>query len=127
MYYIHQSYKTSDRKEWSPLWTLLQKSWIDQSGETFRYVFWTDRENDLLAECTQFKELYFHLDPGIKRANVARMMYLWKFGGLYVDLNFIALRNPIDLINQFPDEVLFLQRRYIYKSLLTNQNNSMCF
>lgn len=111
VYYIHQSYKTSDSKEWASLWTFLQKSWTDQSGETFRYAFWTERENDLLAKCTQFKERYFNLDPGIKRANAARMIYLWKFGGLYVDLDYIALRNHIDLFNQFPDEILFLQQR----------------
>jgi len=46
-----------------------------------------------------FESFYFSLEPGIKRADFCRFLYLHRFGGLYVDLDFVCLRNLRPLLD----------------------------
>jgi mannosyltransferase OCH1-like enzyme len=63
-------------------------------------MFWTDKDNDDLVRqhYRQFYEFYQSLFPGIKKAGFARYLYLHRFGGLYVDLDFICLRDLSPLL-----------------------------
>jgi hypothetical protein len=90
---IHQSWKTAEVPE---RWRPLQRSWPERHP-SWEYRFWTDRDNRaLIAEhYPDLLELYDSYRLDICRAELARYMVLRKFGGLYVDLDFEALR-PVD-------------------------------
>jgi len=62
-------------------------------------VFWTDRDNETLVRehYPQFLDFYRQLTPGIKMADFARFLYMHRFGGGYVDLDFVSLKNPAPL------------------------------
>ena len=94
---IHQSWKTKDipyevyKKEWVDSWSKLNPEW--------EYKLWTDEDNRNLIKdyYPQYLELYDSYERAIAKADIARLFYLHKFGGLYVDLDFKCLK-PIDSI-----------------------------
>lgn len=95
---IHQSWKTreipSQLREFQRSWQIHHPAW--------EYKLWTDEDNQRLIEehYPQFAAFFRRLSPPILKADFVRMAYMHCFGGLYVDLDFEALR-PLDgLLNK---------------------------
>lgn len=96
--YIHQSWKTTDIPDevyphfWQESWKTLHPDW--------EYRLWTDEDNRELVRShyPQFLSFYDSLDWGIKRADFSRFLYMHRYGGLYVDLDFVALRDQTPLL-----------------------------
>lgn len=90
---IHQSWKTSavppGFTRWRASWTHHHPSW--------RHVLWTDADNRalVLAHAPWFLDTYDALPRPVMRADAARFLYMHAHGGVYVDLDFKALR-PLD-------------------------------
>lgn len=95
---IHQSWKTSlipfevYPKSWQDSWKTLHPLW--------EYRLWTDADNERLVAThyPQFLAFFRRLDLGIKKADFSRFLYMHRFGGIYVDLDFIALQNLSPLL-----------------------------
>lgn len=103
---IHQSWKT---KEVPQRWLALQQTWRALHSE-YVYCYWTDEHNrnfvrdhhpDLIG-------LYDGYQLGINRAELARYLVLRHHGGIYVDMDFEALR-PIDDLLTGPDLLFGLE------------------
>ena len=92
---IHQTWK--DQRVPASL-AQYQESWKRLNPE-WEYRLWTDADNDALVrdEFPSLLDLYGSLPRAIHRADFARVLYLWRFGGLYVDLDIEALK-PADEI-----------------------------
>lgn len=93
---IHQSWKTDNIPEH---WRELQKSWrIFHPAHD--YHFWTDDDNRafVLRHHPEHRDLYDGYALDIHRAEFARYLILRHFGGVYVDMDFEALRPIDDLI-----------------------------
>ena len=88
--YIHQTYRTADSSKWLSSWEAFQGRWRDLHPD-WEHVFWTDTENDLLAKCTNYGK-YFQMDSNIKKADVARLLYMYHIGGLYVDMDYVPIQ-----------------------------------
>jgi mannosyltransferase OCH1-like enzyme len=90
---IHQSWKTDDIPE---RWRPLQESW-QLLHPNYEYHYWTDRSNrEFIAKYDhEFIPLYDSYPLAIERAELARYLILYHLGGLYVDMDFEALR-PVD-------------------------------
>jgi mannosyltransferase OCH1-like enzyme len=96
---IHQSWKDAEVPadvyplSWQQSWKTLHPGW--------RHVLWTDEDNRRLVETkyAEFLEFYDSLDVGIKRADFSRFLYMHAFGGVYVDLDFICLRELTPLLH----------------------------
>ncbi len=100
---IHQTWKT-DRipSQWEPLrdtWRRLNPQW--------EYRLWTDEDNvRLIAEhYPWFLQIFEGYDRAIKRPDSVRYFIMHHHGGVYVDLDFEALR-PIDGLLAGEDLVL---------------------
>ena len=65
--------------------------------------FWTDEDNDLLVReyYPIFYDYYQTLSPTIKKADFARLLYMHRFGGVYVDLDFLCLKNLSALLQEY--------------------------
>ena len=100
---IHQTWKNEDLPAslapYRESWKRLNPNW--------EYRLWTDDDNDALVrdEFPSLLPLYQSLPRAIHRADFARLLYLWRFGGLYVDLDIEALR-PADEILDGPECML---------------------
>lgn len=95
---IHQSWKSNDiphqiyPRHWIDSWKINYPHW--------QYILWTDADNDELVRTSypQFYSFYTSLQPAIKKADFSRFLYMHKWGGLYVDLDFISLKNMYPLL-----------------------------
>lgn len=94
---IHQSWKTNHVP--GP-WLALQKTWRSLHPD-YDYHFWTDTDNREFVAChyPEHLELYDGYALGIQRAELARYLVLRHHGGLYVDLDFEALKPLDDLLS----------------------------
>jgi Glycosyltransferase sugar-binding region containing DXD motif len=94
---IHQTWK--DEKVPAFL-APCQESW-KRLNPSWEYRLWTDADNDALVrdEFPSLLDLYRSLPRAIHRADFARVLYLWRFGGLYVDLDIEALRSADELLD----------------------------
>lgn len=102
---LHQSWK--DEK--IP-YDVYPREWIESSREKhpdWEYRYRTDDDNDRLVRehYPEFLDAYLAFDQGIKRADFSRLLYLHRFGGLNVDLDFACLKNVEPLLEDF-DNVL---------------------
>lgn len=112
-FYMHQSYKTNDPQHWPGHgWSVYRQTWIDLHPH-WNFVFWLDQHNDLLARCLGFEEL-FRGKSAIARADLARLLYLYQYGGLYADMDYLALQSHHDLLMEqdpFRNDQILLQNR----------------
>lgn len=90
---IHQTWKTDNipprLRPYADSWRRLHPDWS--------YRLWTDDSTRALV-ATKFPRLlrkYDRYPHNIQRVDVARLLFLVEYGGLYVDLDFEALR-PVD-------------------------------
>lgn len=98
---IHQSWKDENiphdvyPANWINSWTAAHPHW--------QRMFWTDKDNEtLVRECyPQFYEFYLSLMPNIKKAGFARYLYMHRYGGVYVDLDFICLKDLSPLLQGY--------------------------
>jgi hypothetical protein len=93
---IHQTWKSNAVP---PGLAEYQRTWRDlHSG--FEYRLWTDADNDdLVAQhFPELMRLYRSFAHGVHRADLARCLYLLRFGGIYADLDVQAVRHCGDLL-----------------------------
>lgn len=90
---IHQSWKASDipahLREFQRSWRVHHPGW--------EYRLWIEADNHRLIDehYPQFAEFFRGLQPPILKIDFIRLAYMHHFGGLYVDMDFEALR-PLD-------------------------------
>ena len=90
---IHQSWKTravpSGFARWRASWASHHPGW--------QHILWTDADNRrlVLESAPWFLDTYDSLPRPVMRADAARLLYMHAHGGVYVDLDFKALK-PLD-------------------------------
>lgn len=90
---IHQTWKDNSpprhiyAKEWQDSWKNDYPDW--------EYKFWTDEDNLSLVKehYPKFFDFFSSIKKGVVKADFCRLLYLHKFGGLYVDMDFASLKN----------------------------------
>lgn len=98
---IHQTWKTKEipqkiyPQEWHESWKKLHPDW--------EYRLWTDEENNdfIKTHFSWFYPTYKGYDKEIKRVDAVRYFLLYKYGGLYVDLDFFCLKNVGPLFEDY--------------------------
>jgi inositol phosphorylceramide mannosyltransferase catalytic subunit len=88
---MHQSYKSSDMQTWHVGWKFHHQTWLDLHPDWY-FIFWTDDQNELLAKCIGYHDI-FNQRSSIQKADLSRLMYLHKYGGFYADMDYIAVQN----------------------------------
>jgi mannosyltransferase OCH1-like enzyme len=103
---IHQTWSTNTLTE--PLLNYRQ-SWINLNPNYIN-ILHTDIDNDKLINdyYPEFKSIYYNFPYKIQKVDLIRLLYLYKFGGIYVDLDVECLK-PIH--NLFTNDTLVLEPR----------------
>ena len=75
---------------------------------SWQLPFWTDSDNDAFVReaFPSFYPTYRKYSLPIKRADAVRYLYLWKFGGVYMDVDSSCLRH-LDALELAPAEAVF--------------------
>lgn len=81
-------------KQWSESW----KKYNNQ----YEYVLWDDEDNRKFIEenFLDFLPIYDNYDVNIKRVDAVRYFYLYKYGGIYADIDFECLKSFDDIMDQ---------------------------
>lgn len=89
---IHLTYKSIDEipEKWKdvlPAWKKTHPDWDIK--------FWTDGDNDALVseKFSWFKKTFDNFPYKIQKIDAARLMYLYEYGGVYMDMDYIPLKN----------------------------------
>ncbi|KAK9483197.1 nucleotide-diphospho-sugar transferase [Lipomyces starkeyi] len=90
---IHQSWSTRELPSKFDAWS---RSCREQNPD-WKWVLWTDEDNLNLVKqyCPWLLEYYLQLPSEIYRADLVRNLYMYIYGGIYVDLDTECLR-PVD-------------------------------
>ena len=88
--FIHQTWKSDMMKQdyvnsfdnWSKL------------HPGFVHVLWTDEDNDLLVSTwfPEYLDSYKWLPLVIQKTDFVRLMYLYRYGGIYADMDYVAYK-----------------------------------
>jgi len=121
---VHQTWKACDGTP------MPQAGWREscvQMNPDWSFWLWTDEDNrNLIAEhYPSFLKTYDGYDHFMKRVDAARIFYLHRFGGVYMDMDFACLK-PLDMLPMPPGEAWFsYQRRDISASTVFSQGGAV--
>jgi mannosyltransferase OCH1-like enzyme len=91
-------------------WLLATQSLQNSLPERYKYIFLTDDElDDFVA--VNFPELFmlFKMLPyPIQRADVGRYLWLFKFGGLYIDMDYLILKPFIQYLETLKADLILV-------------------
>lgn len=89
---IHQT--ASERRYWPDSWSKCQASVLSVFHD-FQYRLWTDSdlEDMVRREFPWFLSVFLDYPAAIFRADAARYMILYLYGGIYIDMDMEVLRN----------------------------------
>ncbi|CAF0747141.1 unnamed protein product [Adineta ricciae] len=87
---IHQTWKNRTLRERQAQWS---RTWCEQYTD-WRYHLWTDEENEefVRTKFPWFYPTYKQLSPAILRADSVRYLYMFYYGGLYMDLDYESIQ-----------------------------------
>ena len=129
---IHQIAPT-DRSKWHPIWFKCHDSWKKQfPSPEYQHILWNDKEDIENVVRYSFPDLYetFKSYPtNIQRIDLAKYCILYKFGGVYADMDFICLNNFFTQIDTTKVHVVehppeFLELSYLQNSLIVSPKSS---
>jgi len=111
---IHQTWKTTQIPD---NWLESQKS-CKALHPDYKYILWTDDDMDKFVkrEYPNFYKVYISYKYDIQRCDVFRYLVLFKYGGIYLDLDIICKKN----LNNFLNYDLVLTYSSNIKTSMTN-------
>jgi mannosyltransferase OCH1-like enzyme len=109
--YMHQSYKTTNETRWPKGWSLFRRTWLEYHPD-WTFVFWLDEHNELLAKCMGQGKMFEGRDV-VEKADLSRLLYLDRYGGFYADMDYLALKSQVPLLDRFrsQNQTVLLQGR----------------
>lgn len=129
---IHQI-APADKSKWHPIWTECHYSWKKHfPSPEYQHILWNDDmdiDNLVRDSFPQLYDMFKSYPKNIQRIDLARYLILYKFGGIYADMDFICLKNffkDIDNTNvhivEHPTE--YLKFCYLQNSLMASPKSS---
>lgn len=87
----------------------------------YTYVFLTDKALDdfVLSEYPELFRLFLALPYSIQRADVGRYLWLHKFGGIYIDMDYLVLKPFVDYLDSLRADLIVLHSSNI-EFIITN-------
>lgn len=114
---VHQTWKSREVAHW-----IFKKSQASVTTHLphWEYRFWTDSDLDAFVrnEFPQYYDSWKGFDRHIKRVDMARYFMLYKFGGVYADLDFIFTRPLDDVITGEHDLYFYKSTQAVVRNLL---------
>ena len=111
---IHQTWKTNDiPKQWEDAVQSCKIIYKD-----YKYILWTDKTMDEFVEKNypKFYKIYKSYKYNIQRCDTFRYLVLYKYGGIYLDMDIVCKKDLNELLNYD----LILAKSYNVESSFTN-------
>ena len=94
----------SDKIDWHYKWEDCFLSWTEHFSD-FEHIMWDNEDIEKLIseDYPWYLDIYNSYDRNIKRYDVARLLILYKYGGIYADMDYVVYKNFYELMS--PDKV----------------------
>lgn len=136
---IIHSIAPKDKSNWHDDWHLCYPSWENHFKNNFEFKLWNDEEDldSFVSEnYPEFNTFFQDLPLKIMKIDIARLLILHKYGGIFHDMDYICYENFYDEVNanaiEHGIETFFVENRsgtigeYMQNSLvITNPNNNL--
>ena len=93
-----------DYKKWNNKWFIGYESTLRAfPSPEYTHMYWYDTELDKFIESDfpWFLNIFKSYDVNIKRIDMARPFFLYKYGGIYLDMDYVVYKN---FYNNLPDD-----------------------
>lgn len=110
-----------DFRKWHPKWFYCYESWLRLfPSPEYTHMHWFDDELHKLVEeeFTWFLDVFNSYDQNIKRIDMIRPFILYKYGGIYADMDYYVYSNFYDDLAQ--DKVSICESPYKGNEEITN-------
>jgi inositol phosphorylceramide mannosyltransferase catalytic subunit len=110
-----------DFNRWHPKWFVGYESWLRIfPKEEYKHMIWYDDELHKIIEedFPWFLETFKSYDKNIKRIDMVRPFILYKYGGIYADMDFVVYKNFYDKLPE--DKVSICESPYKQNEEITN-------
>lgn len=97
---IHQT-APYDKTKWKKEWYSCQETWIKYFPQPeYKYIMWNDEdlENLILNDFSWYYNIYKSYKQNIQRIDIVRYFILYKYGGIYADMDYMCMKNFYDLL-----------------------------
>jgi mannosyltransferase OCH1-like enzyme len=97
---IHQT-APRDKSKWKEEWHSCQQTWKDLFPESeYKHVMWNDDdlENLISNDFPWYYDIYKSYKKNIQRIDIARYFILYKYGGIYADMDYMCMKNFYDTL-----------------------------
>jgi len=110
-----------DYKRWNNKWFIGLESWLRLfPAPEYTHMYWYDDElhKVIEEEAPWFLDIFNAYDVNIKRIDMVRPFILYKYGGIYSDMDYVVFKNFYD---ELPgDKVSIPQSPYIDNEFIQN-------
>lgn len=110
-----------DFKKWNKKWVIGYESTLKVfPSDEFTHMHWYDDELDkfIEAEYPWFLNIFKMYDINIKRIDIVRPFILYKYGGIYLDMDYVVYKNFFD--NLSSDKVSTPESPYKHNEHIQN-------
>tara|TARA_Y100000593_G_scaffold67537_1_gene124157 strand:+ start:2357 stop:3055 length:699 start_codon:yes stop_codon:yes gene_type:complete len=107
---------------------IFHKSHTEFKGlEGFEYILWGEDEceNLVIESFPEYHDLYSNFKYKIQKIDFVRFAILYKYGGMYVDLDMLPLKNPAELLSNNEENLIFHNIRHVKKNYSYIENDFM--
>lgn len=97
---IHQT-APKNLEKWNEIWHECHKTWKDHfPSDEYQHIMWHDEDLDnfIKNEYAWFYPIFKNYDANIKRIDIARYFILYKYGGIYADMDYMCTQNFYDKV-----------------------------
>jgi mannosyltransferase OCH1-like enzyme len=104
---IHLSYKS--KQQIPEEWINVIPAWERTHKDGWEIKFWSDSDNDALIEqkFPWFLDTYKNFKYKIQKCDAVRACYLYEYGGVYVDMDYMPLKNLEGLFENTNNDLYF--------------------
>lgn len=115
---IHQL-APADKSKWHEVWYECQNSWKNMYPN-YKYILWTDEMMDdfMKKEFPKYYDMYKNYKAHINRVDAVRYFILYKYGGIYADMDMQVLNDFMPYIPQ--NKVSMVESPYKYNENCQN-------
>ena len=124
---IHQT-APADKSKWKQDWYICQESW-NKNFPDWQYKLWTDEDNDnfVKLEFPEFYKTYNDYDKLIYKIDMVRYCILYKYGGIYADMDYYCNKNFYNELNKNRisiSESPYTHNEYLQNALMISPKNN---
>jgi hypothetical protein len=121
---IHQTWKDKNLPD-------ILKNILDANKNTlhnYEFRLWSDNEiiELIKTEYPYLLKVYQSTRTGVQKGDIARIILLHRFGGIYVDLDILILRDPIECLHLSEDKLYITYEPSAQTMHLYNKDDYLC-